>query len=198
VITRLLVAASLVVGVPAMAQPAKTAEADWIVDSRTGCRMWNPQPNANETITWSGACPGGFANGHGVEQWYVDGKPYERTEGEMRDGRWNGRAVQTMADGSTYDGEWRDGQKTGQGTQLAANGARYDGEWQNSQRHGRGTQTFPSGLRYEGEWQHNRPNGHGKATKGGDTFEGTWREGCFVKGDQWVIIGTTKEECGFK
>jgi hypothetical protein len=37
---------------------------DWITDKKSGCKIWNPRPQPNETISYAGACKDGVANGH--------------------------------------------------------------------------------------------------------------------------------------
>ena len=87
----------------------------WMADAQTGCRVWNARPQPNERVTWSGACQNGFAQGEGVEQWFQNGQPSIRYEGEFRHGKHNGHGVQTFADGSRYEGEFRDGTRNGYG-----------------------------------------------------------------------------------
>ena len=57
------------------ARPAQAAQEGWIADSKTGCKVWDPMPQQNETVSWSGSCKNGLAQGRGVLQWYADGKP---------------------------------------------------------------------------------------------------------------------------
>ena len=35
---------------------------DWMADSK-GCKVWNNNPIEGETVTWSGACKDGLAEG---------------------------------------------------------------------------------------------------------------------------------------
>jgi hypothetical protein len=43
---------------PAQAQQDRS----WIAD-QNGCRVWNSNPGSEETVTWSGPCKDGYANG---------------------------------------------------------------------------------------------------------------------------------------
>lgn len=154
---------------------AQTPQPGWIADARNGCRVWNSSPSPNETITWSGACQNGVTQGRGVLQWFENGKPKSRYEGEFRDGKYNGRAVLTTADGNRYEGEFRDGKFNGRGVMTAAGG------------------------RYEGEFRDGRPNGQGTyAGRTGNVYAGTWTNGCFKQGDRVAWIATTKKACGFE
>ena len=49
------------------------AEAGWITDSKSGCKVWNPSPQPNETITYEGECKDNIANGHGTVTWFENG-----------------------------------------------------------------------------------------------------------------------------
>jgi len=183
----------------ALPAAAQAPQEGWIAGARTGCRVWNPRPLPNETITWTGLCVGGLAQGRGVVQWFKDGKPGGRNEGEYRDGKANGRGVHSSPDGSRYEGEYRDGKRAGRGMYSAADGSSYEGEFRDGKESGRGVITWPSGKRYEGQLNDNKANGHGKyVSDNGTVYEGTWSNGCFRQGNRRAWVGATAEECGFK
>lgn len=104
-----LVALSILLGLaaPAMAQSTPTRPPGWIADSKTGCKVWNPAPQAHETIRWSGACKGGYASGEGTVQWFENGRPGDRYEGEYQAGKRNGHGIVTMSNGTRIEGDWR-------------------------------------------------------------------------------------------
>ncbi|HEY1503107.1 MAG TPA: hypothetical protein VGF92_02340 [Stellaceae bacterium] len=89
----------------ALAQPGKTA--NWIADSKTGCKLRNPSPQAHETIRWSGSCEGGYAQGKGTVQFYENGRPGDRFEGEYQAGKRNGHGIAIMGNGTRIEGDWR-------------------------------------------------------------------------------------------
>ena len=124
-----LVAISL--ALPALAQPSQQAKPDWIADPANGCRVWNPYPLPNESIRWSRQCPDGTLQGHGVLEWFKDGKLTERTEGDFRDGKLNGWGTYRKADGSRYDGVFQNGRPHGQGKAVYRDGRIYEGAWNN-------------------------------------------------------------------
>ena len=41
---------------------------EWLVDGKTGCRIWNGFPEPGESMSWDGPCDNGFANGKGTLQ----------------------------------------------------------------------------------------------------------------------------------
>ena len=79
--TILAIALLLLFSLPAV--PA-AAEGKFQADPVTGCKVWNPNPQPNETFTWSGTCKEGYLSGPGIFEWLVDGKVAERFEGVMR------------------------------------------------------------------------------------------------------------------
>ena len=171
------------------------AEPGWIADSRSGCRVWNPDPGKNETITWSGDCKGGLAQGKGSLQWFHDGRLIESDEGTWRDGKRTGHEIMTWGNGNRFEGEYRDGLPDGHGV-LTRPDFSYDGEWRDGKKTGHGIQTWTNGARYEGGWRDNRPDGNGRLTQAnGRTYDGTWNNGCFKDGNRRAAIGLDVSAC---
>ena len=203
---------------------AETQQPGWIADVQTGCRVWNltPDPSPNTTVTWSGPCTEGAAQGQGILQWFVDGKPDQRYEGEFRAGLANGRGVLLFTNGARYEGEFKDGRFNGHGVYAGADRGRYIGDYRDGKAHGRGVFSWPTGARYEGEFRNGKQNGHGIFTSAeghcyegeyrdnkpngvgtfklvdGQEFSGTWSNGCLAQGDDWAAVGVSKEQCGFE
>ncbi len=180
---------------PPSAQMAYPGHSGWTVDTANGCWLWNPNPLANETVSWSGICPNGPAMGSGVQVWRSlrDGKPQsEQYVGTLVDGRssgqgvqtWggnhplvgnsyegafstqrNGRGIYSWADGRRYEGEFLGGRLNGRGTLTWPNGERYVGDFRDGRRTGQGIHTWPDGSRWHGEWLDGRKNGRGVYTR---------------------------------
>ena len=103
---------------------------EWLPDERTGCTVRNyhrystllfgPQPLQN--VTWSGACKDGKAEGSGVVQFYWDGKPTERFEGLLVEGKI--KHGKYFLDNGTdiREGEFVDDLLHGKGTITLSNG----------------------------------------------------------------------------
>lgn len=149
------------------ASPARAGE--WLADAKSGCQVWNPNPQLNEAVSWSGACANGRAEGPGIAQWLKGGATLE-----------------------TDQGQWHDGRQTGSGIQ-SWNGGRYEGELADGEPNGHGVLTVKS-LRYEGEFRDSRPNGIGALTQGAQTVRGTWKDGC-LQGAQKASIGIPLSAC---
>jgi len=144
-VLRAVLAAGLLALLPGVAMAG-----DWIADTKTGCKVWNPHPSPGETVNWSGTCKDGFAEGKGFLNWLRGGKPYERDEGAWHSGRQSGEGSQTWP-GGHYSGQLADGLPHGQGL-LVSGEAQYNGAFLNGVPNGQGTLINPSGS-YSGSWQ---------------------------------------------
>ena len=124
---RVVGAAMLCLASAAVAAEADHVEGNWLADSSSGCRIWNPAPVKNETVSWSGACREGLAEGHGVVQWFQDNQQIARYEGELRKGIRTGSGAVTIG-GLRYKGQFRDGKAHGVG-QVEFEGHNFTGIW---------------------------------------------------------------------
>ena len=105
---------------------------EWLVDSNTGCYVWNFIPlddsTDDATIKWSGSCVDSQATGRGIVEYYVKGVLIERYEGNMKEGKREGKGVSYYTN-SRYEGEWKDSKKHGKGILFSKDGTREEGEW---------------------------------------------------------------------
>jgi len=150
------------------AQPLQPGS--FVADPNSGCKVWNPHPEPNESVSWSGGCVDGLAQGPGSLQWLNNNRPYEKDEGE-----------------------WNKGQQSGRGTQVWSLG-RYDGDIQNGEPHGRGAMTLQS-ARYEGEFRNGKPNGSGTVTNLDGIFKGNWKDGCLVGDKRRIAFSVSSSTC---
>jgi hypothetical protein len=197
---------------------AQAPQSGWIADLTTGCRIWKPAARPNWSMTWSGLCRDGVADGQGISRWSADGHPIVKYEGEYRAGKLNGKGVMTWpdgdrcaavwrddkrngqgvytwADGDRYAGDYRDDKMTGHGVYSFASGNRYEGEFLNDRFDGQGVKTWTTGERYEGEWRDGKANGSGTLVTRGGTYKGFWSDGCFDAGDQWIAVDVKAASC---
>ena len=142
----------------------------WVADDRSGCQVWDPNPQIDEAVVWSGACANSRAEGPGSAQW-LKGKTVVETD----------------------KGEWRDGKQTGKGVQTWSTGS-YEGDLSGGEPNGRGVLTLNK-LRYEGEFRDGKPNGAGTLTEGSETVLGTWKDGCLQGGPRKASIGIPLSAC---
>ncbi len=113
------------VPIPKAVAVASTA-GEWIADKKSGCQIWNEYPVTNESITFSGACPNGKAEGPGEVQWFIDGRPISRT-GIVKwiNGQVSGYASITFENGDTLFSNSTDGKRTGKGNYTTKSGDDY-------------------------------------------------------------------------
>ena len=126
-------------------------EINWIADTK-GCKVANPHPQPKESITWTGGCENGYADGKGVLQWFEDGKPAVRYEGHLSKGWANGQGVLKNADGTTYKGEWKDSRENGEGRLDWPDGSWYEGQWRDGKPNGYGQYRSPEGRVLTGKF----------------------------------------------
>jgi hypothetical protein len=165
-ISQIWIAATLA-AITSAALPARAGE--WIADAKTGCQVWNPNPQLDEGVVWSGSCSSGRAQGEGTVCWIKGGVAVE-----------------------TDKGAWRDGRQIGKGTQSWESG-RYDGELVDGEPAGVGVLTLKK-LRYEGQFKHGKPNGSGTLTAGSEAVSGIWKDGC-LQGKRKASIGIPLSAC---
>ncbi len=146
-LSRLLILVAL--SVP-MITSAETIE--WIKDAN-GCKIANLAPQQGESVTWTGGCEKGLANGEGTLTWYQSGLKTEVYEGMMVDGYAEGRG-KLLRRGSSYVGEWKKSLQHGRGRYDDEDGSWYQGEWSEGLPHGRGQMLTPDGQLLKGDWSH--------------------------------------------
>ena len=107
-------AAVLSGALPALARDDDSgAAASWITATNQACKIWNPEPQPNESVTWSGGCTDGLASGNGVLKWTENGKPDVEFDGRYEHGKRNGHGIIITPDGMRMEGVWVDDQLLG-------------------------------------------------------------------------------------
>ena len=86
-------ALSLCVSLAGLALAAPAMADTWVTDSLSGCEVWLPEKEKNESVSWSGHCVNGKANGAGVLVVFDGTRVVGRYEGSMNDGRAQGDIV---------------------------------------------------------------------------------------------------------
>lgn len=133
-----------------------------ISDKETGCKIWNSKILVGYTISWTGQCKNGKADGTGSLQWFFNKRPEGRYDGDYVLGKMQGHGTYAMDDGSRYIGEFQNNLRSGRGAYLWADGTRYEGDYQNNLMDGKGTIYWVDGSFYAGEFQQDKKFGFGK------------------------------------
>ena len=111
------------------------------VTNHSGCYIWNPNPQPEETVTWSGGCVDGRVSGKGRATWrfredgrwksswneesYLEGKPSG-----------NGHVVHQNSAGHEFEGPQVNGKAHGHWVERYADGQVWEGPYVNGQSHG--------------------------------------------------------------
>lgn len=160
---------------------AEATAGAWILDPRSGCRVWNLFPLAKETVRWLGTCKDGKAEGRGKLHWTLNGKPNGYYEGYYVAGFRNGPGTFYFQNGNRHTGVYKNDLPNGHGEFVYANGNRYAGEFSNGTFHGKGAFHFKNGDRYVGDFVKNIFHGQGTFTRrDGYSITGQFRNGHFV------------------
>lgn len=148
-----------------------------------GCNVWDAEPAAVETVSWTGACVNGLAEGTGVLDWTVAGKPDVHYEGAMKQGKMSGKGRLVWPTGSTYTGDFADDKPSGRGVRTWAVGPyagdSYDGDFLDGERTGVGQYRWANGNRYTGQFTNGQINGLGEMLYA----DGRRYAGMFVNGN---------------
>lgn len=180
---------------------------DLIADPRTGCKIWNSKPLSRYSIEWTGDCKDGLAEGMGSVQWYANGRPSGRYDGEYKAGKMQGLGSYAMPYGSRHTGHYHLNKRHGQGTYLWDDGTRYEGQFVDNKMQGQGLTTWTDGSSHTGEYLNNKKNGFGamRLAKGNPHItyyasQGQWQDGfltltgMFLE-DNLVMACASKAEC---
>ena len=157
------------------------------VTGHPDCYVWNPNLQPDETVTWTGGCAGGRAQGEGTVRWVWDGgKETSESTGNLKDGKAHGQGVERFADGGGAEGPWVDGKRHGRWVERKANGDVREGSYVEDKRHGHwvireadgdvGEGPFVEGWRH-GQWVIRYADG--------TVFEGPFMEG--KRHGQWEV-----------
>ena len=153
--TRLMLLSSLSTLAACASAPRKPVlPAAWVPTTQ-GCLVWNAFPRATDTVTWDGACVGGYADGSGTLTWFDDGSYSQRFVGTMREGKRNGTGDYFWANGDHYQGAFENDKRTGKGRYVWNSRDSYEGDFVEGVRTGYGTYTFANGNRFEGTQSNN-------------------------------------------
>ena len=154
------------------------------LDSRPDCYLWDDHLEVNSTVTWSGACNGGLAEGDGDIKWVwgsdrenigtytghlrqgrMDGQwstlDADGTQGEgaFVDGKRHGGWIFRSTSGAVIEGSYVDGKEIGQWVVRQADGTVHEGPVVDGKRHGRWSEGLPLGFVQEGPFVNGKRHG---------------------------------------
>ncbi len=102
-------------------------------------------------------------------------------EGEVVDGKANGKGTAKNSNGDFYEGEWKNNDYHGRGFIRYSFGDTYEGWWQNGRQTGLGTYNWATGDKYVGKMENFVLDGLGQLyKKDGTKTEGYWVNGKYI------------------
>ena len=111
-------------------------------------------------------------NGKGVMVNLLDGSEYN---GDVKNGKKEGRGILKFKDGTVYEGECKDDNYNGNGILKYFNGRKYEGSFKDGKMDGSGKFTWEDGKTYIGEYVNDKKQGHGKLIWNNNKYyEGSW------------------------
>ena len=182
------------------------------VTGQPGCYVWDGHLDTGESVTWSGECSGGRAQGEGTLKWvWDDGEKTSESTGSLKDGKehgqwvkswWHGGGaegpyvegkrhghwVESLADGDVWEGPYVEGKRHGQWVVRYDLGGVSRGPYVDGEKHGRWFLRFRSGGVSETQWVKGNLHGHSVERRADGTVE---QEGSYVehkKHGHWVSL----------
>ena len=108
------------------------------VANQPGCHLWNGGLAAGATVTWSGECSAGYAQGTGTVHWRYDGG-LQTGDGSFLDGKQHGTWVVRSSD-RVSEGLYVSGQRQGMWTSWPTDGSVQETPFVNGEANGRAIQ----------------------------------------------------------
>ena len=148
------------------------------ISQRPGCYVWNPYPQPGETVTWTGACAGGKAQGTGALTWDHDAGAQTST-GRLVDGKFNGHWVTRDEEGTVSEGPYVDDERNGHWVVRLANGQVQEGPYLDGEPNGHWVIRSADGNTMEGPYVNGVQHGRWiwRSADGDDVAEVLFEEG---------------------
>ena len=175
--------AALVLCLPQAAGAASDDTSHWASDPDSGCALFDASLRPGDTVSWSGACDNGRAEGPGTAHFSNNGAEFESFSGNFEGGvAADGDVKVSWGQGWSYEGAMVSGHFEGHGVLVNDKQDRFDGDWKDGKLSGDGIVAHADGSRYEGEWSNDLPNGEGILTRAdGSKLEGFFQDGKYME-----------------
>ena len=157
-------------------QEQNLGQGQWLKDG--ACALYSADARPGDTVSWTGACVDGYAEGLGTATFTHDGQSQSFTANFIRGIVPDGHVISRWGQGWSYDGEAVGGRFQGTGILTTDNSDRFAGQWTDGKMNGFGVLLRANGERYAGDWKNDKPNGAGELRQA----DGTFVRGLFVDG----------------
>ena len=159
-------------------KPASTPCWMEIAQRSPACYVWTNSLQARASVTWTGECADGLAQGAGTLTWTWDGNQQTET-GRLQNGKYNGHWVARSADGTVQEGPHVDHDANGHFVIRSPNGTVQEGPYVNDERNGNWVFRFADGNIMEGPYVNGVQHGRWiwRSADGDDVAEVLFEEG---------------------
>ena len=165
----------------------KGAECWMELTGQPGCYVWNGSLSPDATVTWTGTCSGGRAQGEGTLKWvWRHGSNPSESTGRLTDGKKHGKWVGRDGKGTVREGPYVDGEPHGQWVMRWADGIVGGGPYVDGEAHGQWVIRNANGDVVEGPYVDGKMHGQWVLR----LADGGVQEGPIVDGKkhgQWVL-----------
>jgi hypothetical protein len=148
----------------------------WLKDG--DCALFSAGATSGDSVSWTGRCEDGYAEGLGTATFGHDGQSQSFTAIFVHGVIPDGHVITRWGQGWSYDGETVGGHFNGAGILTTNTADRFEGVWTDGKMNGFGVLRRANGDRYAGDWKDDRPNGKGELRHA----DGTFVAGSFVDG----------------
>ena len=123
------------------------------LENQPGCYIWNPNLQVDGTVTWTGECVEGIAQGTGTSKWVWDSaKKTSEGTGELQEGKVHGAWVIQAANGIIWEGPYEAGKRHGEWVFRIDGWGVGGGPYVRGKRHGPWVLSGSKGGKWEGSF----------------------------------------------
>jgi hypothetical protein len=185
----LLAAALLNCGLLTASAASAGGGGQWLNDG--ACALFDADAHAGDTVSWTGSCTNGYAEGLGTATFTHDGQTQSFTAFFQHGLVPDGHVISRWGQGWRYSGEAVGGRYNGIGILTTDANDRFEGRWVDGKMTGFGVLLRPDGERYAGDWKDDKPDGNGEfRNANGTVVRGLFQDGKLVKAET-SVEGTT-------
>ncbi len=162
--------------------PNNSGTGQWLNDG--ACALFDADAHAGGTVSWTGSCTDGYAEGLGTATFTHDGQTQSFTAFFKHGMVPDGHVISRWGQGWRYSGEAEGGRYNGIGILTTDANDRFEGRWVDGKMTGFGVLLRPDGERYAGDWKDDKPNGNGEFRyANGTVVRGLFQDGKLVKAE---------------
>ena len=157
----------------------------WLNDGT--CALFDADAGAGDTVSWTGSCSDGYAEGLGTATFTHGGQAQSFTAFFKHGVVPDGHVISRWGQGWRYSGETVGGRYNGIGILTTDANDRFEGRWVDGKMTGFGVLLRPDGERYAGDWKDDKPNGNGEFRYANGTMvRGLFQDGKLVRAETSV------------